>query len=98
MTTSGPSVALVPVLPEFTTAERLALGRADLLSWVGTLLSTSLDADVPLRDVQEAASHADPRATTRYDRARASPGPARYLHRRRLRPRVLMVDRLAHHM
>jgi integrase/recombinase XerD len=39
---------------------------------VGTLLSTSLDAGVPLRDVQEAASHADPRTTLRYDRARAS--------------------------
>jgi integrase/recombinase XerD len=29
---------------------------------------------VPLRDVQEAASHADPRTTMRYDRARASLG------------------------
>ena len=28
---------------------------------VGILLSTSFDAGVPLRDVQEAASHADPR-------------------------------------
>jgi integrase/recombinase XerD len=27
---------------------------------------------VPLRDVQEAASHADPRTTMRYDRARQS--------------------------
>jgi integrase/recombinase XerD len=33
---------------------------------------TSLDAGVPLRDVQEAPSHADPRTTMRYDRARAS--------------------------
>jgi len=39
---------------------------------VGTLLSTSLDAGVPLRDVQEAAPHADPRTTMRYDRARGS--------------------------
>jgi integrase/recombinase XerD len=39
---------------------------------VGTLLSTSFDAGVPLRDVQEAASHADPRTTIRYDRARGS--------------------------
>ncbi len=31
-----------------------------------------LDAGVPLRDVQEAASHADPRTTMRYDRARGS--------------------------
>jgi integrase/recombinase XerD len=39
---------------------------------VGTMLSTSFDAGVPLRDVQEAASHADPRTTMRYDRARGS--------------------------
>jgi integrase/recombinase XerD len=39
---------------------------------VGTLLSTSFDAGVPLRDVQEAASHADPRTTMRYERARGS--------------------------
>jgi hypothetical protein len=31
-----------------------------------------LDAGVPLRDVQEAVSHADPRTTMRYDRARVS--------------------------
>jgi len=31
---------------------------------------TSFDAGVPLRDVQIAARHADPRTTTRYDRAR----------------------------
>ena len=37
-----------------------------------TMLSTSLDAEVPLRDVQEAASHSDPRTTMRYDRARGS--------------------------
>jgi integrase/recombinase XerD len=39
---------------------------------VGKPLPTSLDAGVPLRDVQEAASHADPRTTIRYDRARGS--------------------------
>jgi integrase/recombinase XerD len=33
--------------------------RAGLLSRVGTTLSTSFDAGVPLRDVQETASHAD---------------------------------------
>ena len=37
-----------------------------------TMLSTSFDAGVPLRDVQEAASHTDPRTTMRYDRARTS--------------------------
>jgi integrase/recombinase XerD len=35
-------------------------------------ITTALDAGVPLRDVQEAASHADPRTTMRYDRARGS--------------------------
>ncbi len=35
-------------------------------------ITTSFDAGVPLRDVQEAASHADPRTTMRYDRARGS--------------------------
>jgi integrase/recombinase XerD len=33
-------------------------------------ITAALDASVPLRDVQEAASHADPRTTMRYDRAR----------------------------
>jgi len=45
--------------------------------WGRTLCGTrfitaALDAGVPLRDVQEAASHADPRTTMRYDRARGS--------------------------
>jgi integrase/recombinase XerD len=35
-------------------------------------ITAALDAAVPLRDVQEAASHADPRTTMRYDRARTS--------------------------
>jgi hypothetical protein len=38
----------------------------------GKPLTTSLNAGVPLRDEQDAASHADPRTTMRYDRARAS--------------------------
>ena len=42
-------------------------------------ITAALDAGVPLRDVQEAASHADPRTTMRYDRARVS------LHRCRSR-------------
>jgi site-specific recombinase XerD len=36
------------------------------------LITAALDGGVPLRDVQEAASHADPRTTMRYDRARVS--------------------------
>jgi site-specific recombinase XerD len=35
-------------------------------------ITAALDVGVPLRDVQEAASHADPRTTMRYDRARVS--------------------------
>lgn len=37
-----------------------------------SFITACLDAGVPLRDVQEAASHADPRTTMRYDRARQS--------------------------
>jgi hypothetical protein len=39
---------------------------------VGKPLPTSSGAGVPLRDVQEAASHADPRTTMRHDRARGT--------------------------
>jgi integrase/recombinase XerD len=35
-------------------------------------ITAALDAGVPLRDVQEAASHADSRTTMRYDRARGN--------------------------
>ena len=35
-------------------------------------ITAALDAGVPLRDVQEAGSHANPRTTMRYDRARVS--------------------------
>ena len=37
-----------------------------------TFVTLSLDAGVPLRDVQYAARHSDPRMTERYDRARGS--------------------------
>ena len=52
--------------------------RADISKNVGphtlrhAFITAALDAGVPLRDVQEAASHADPRTTMRYDRARGS--------------------------
>ena len=51
-------------------------------------ITAALDAGVSLRDVQEAASHADPRTTMRYDRARVSLDRhatyiVEYLHRRR---------------
>ncbi len=35
-----------------------------------SFITAALDAGVPLRDVQIATRHADPRTTTRYDRAR----------------------------
>jgi integrase/recombinase XerD len=35
-----------------------------------TMVTLALDAGIPLRDVQDAARHADPRTTRRYDRAR----------------------------
>ena len=56
---------------------RVAL-RAGIAKVIGphtlrhAFITAALDAGVPLRDVQEAASHADPRTTMRYDRARAS--------------------------
>jgi Phage integrase family len=37
-----------------------------------SFITAALDAGVPLRDVPEAASHADPRTTMRYDGARRS--------------------------
>jgi site-specific recombinase XerD len=52
--------------------------RADIAKPIGphtlrhAFITAALDAGVPLRDVQEAASHADPRTTMRYDRARVS--------------------------
>jgi site-specific recombinase XerD len=51
--------------------------RAGLIKPIGphtlrhAFITAGFDASVPLRDVQEAASHADPRTTMRYDRARA---------------------------
>jgi site-specific recombinase XerD len=37
-----------------------------------SFITAALDAGVPLRDVHEDASHADPRTTMPYDRARQS--------------------------
>ena len=52
------------------------------LEWTGSKTRRAQDAGVPLRDVQIAARHADPRATTRYDRPAAG--------RRHSRERVAM--------
>jgi integrase/recombinase XerD len=55
-------------------------------------ITAALDAGVPLRDVQEAASHADPRTTMRYDRARGSlDRHAIYIRRRVYRGRRQVV-------
>jgi len=57
---------------------RRAAHRAGITKPVGphtlrhAFITAALDAGVPLRDVQDAASHADPRTTMRYDRARGS--------------------------
>jgi integrase/recombinase XerD len=57
---------------------RRAACRAGITKPVGphtlrhAFITAALYAGVPLRDVQEAASHADPRTTMRYDRARGS--------------------------
>jgi integrase/recombinase XerD len=57
---------------------RRVAGKAGIAKIIGphtlrhAFITAALDAGVPLRDVQDAASHADPRTTMRYDRARAS--------------------------
>ncbi|MGO8893778.1 MAG: hypothetical protein ACLQB1_29440 [Streptosporangiaceae bacterium] len=45
---------------------------SDLFTLRHTFITAALDAGLPLRDVQEAACHADPRTTMRHDRARGS--------------------------
>jgi integrase/recombinase XerD len=55
------------------TARRAGIGKAVTPHTLRHAFITAvLDAGVPLRDVPEAASHADPRTTMRYDRARGS--------------------------
>ena len=51
--------------------DRAGLGHATCHELRHTCF-TRFDAGVPLRHVQEAASHADPRTTMRYDRVRQS--------------------------
>jgi integrase/recombinase XerD len=45
-------------------------------------IAATLDADLPMPDFQEAASHADLRTTMRYHRVRTSLDRHRRLHRR----------------
>ena len=57
---------------------RRVVRRAEITRPIGphtlrhAFITAAHDAGVPLRAVQEAASHADPRTTMRYDRARVS--------------------------
>jgi Phage integrase family len=74
---------------------RVAL-RAGITKKVGprtlrhAFITAALDAGVPLRDVQEAASHADPRTTMRSGQDLT--GPARHLRRRGVHRRSLPVE------
>ena len=88
VTRKGGKVVTVPLAPRTARAIDLAVGagrivrrvahRAGIAKPVGphtlrhAFITAALDAGVPLRDVQEAASHADPRTTMRYDRARGT--------------------------
>jgi integrase/recombinase XerD len=53
-------------------ARRAGIGKNVTPHTLRHAFITAVDAGGPLRDVQEAASHADPRTTMRYDRARGS--------------------------
>jgi integrase/recombinase XerD len=61
-------IVTIPPAPRTARAVDLAIGER----CEGPIFTAALDAGVPRRDVQEAASHADPRTTMRYDRARIS--------------------------
>jgi integrase/recombinase XerD len=69
------SIAVSPPSPGVITAGA-TLARSNKRVGPHTLrhafITAALDAGVSLRDVQEAASHSDPRTTMRYDRARVS--------------------------
>jgi site-specific recombinase XerD len=47
-------------------------GKVVTITLRHAFITAALDAGMPVRDVQEAASHADPRTTMRYDRARTA--------------------------
>jgi integrase/recombinase XerD len=66
VTRKGGKAVTMPLAPRVARALDLAIGER----LEGPIFM--VDAGVPLRDVQEAASHADPRTTMRYDRGRQS--------------------------
>jgi len=85
ITRKGGKKAVIPLAPRTARGlDRHGAGRivrrvarrAGLAKKVGphtlrhAFITAALDAGVPLRDVQEAASHADPRTTMRYDNSR----------------------------
>ena len=54
-----------------TTARRAGIGKPVTPHTLRhAFITAALDAGVPLRDVQEAASHSNPRTTMRYDNSR----------------------------
>jgi integrase len=86
MTRKGGKVVTILLAPRTAWAIDLAIGERTegslFLSGIDkhvtphtlrrAFTTAALIAGVPLRGVQEAASHADPRTTMRYDRARTS--------------------------
>jgi integrase/recombinase XerD len=76
ITRKGGKVVTIPLARRTARAIDLAVGERCkgpvFLAADGRRLHRHGAAGVPLRDVQEAASHADPRTTMRYDRARTS--------------------------
>ncbi len=69
ITRKGGKVVTIPLAPRSHAGITKNVGPHTLRH---AFITAALDAGVPLRDVQEAASHADPRTTMRHDRARAS--------------------------
>ena len=73
ITRKGGKVVTIPLAPRTARAIDLAIGeRTDGPVFLATDERRLDRHGAPLRDVQEAASHADPRTTMRYDRARGS--------------------------
>ena len=74
----GGKTVTIPLAPRTAQDVRRIARKAGIVKRVGphtlrhAFITAALDAGVPLRDVQEAASHADPRTTMRYDCARVS--------------------------
>jgi hypothetical protein len=79
--TTGVSLPTTPRRPSSSASAHIASA---------TLITVALDAGVALRDVQEAASHPDPRRSATTEAGDA--GPPRHLHRGHLRRRRLQLS------